>query len=120
VKESGKVTRIIGPGIAEVEIKASSACAKCGICHFDQGGTLSIEANNDIGASADDAVEIDIPEGSVVLSSFLIFIFPLVAFFVGFIFKGIAAGAVCLALYLIFLYFYDKNTKTIPKITRVV
>ena len=120
MKESGKVTRIIGPGLAEVEIKAISACAKCGICHFDRAGTLSIEANNDIGASAGDAVEIDIPEGSVVLSSFLIFIFPLVAFFVGFIFRGIAAGAVCLALYLTFLYFYDKNTKTIPKITRVV
>jgi len=120
VKESGKVTGIISPGLAEVEIKASSACAKCGICHFDRAGTLSIKANNDIGACAGDAVEMDIPEGSVVLSSFLIFIFPLIAFFAGFIFKGIAAGAVCLALYLIFLYFYDKNTKTVPKITRVV
>jgi len=120
VKESGKVTRLIGPGLAEVEIKASSACAKCGICHFDQGGTLSMEAKNDIGASAGDAVEIDIPDGSVVLSSFLIFIFPLIAFFVGFIFKGIVAGAACLALYLTFLYFYDKNAKTIPKITHVV
>lgn len=120
MKESGKVTRIIGPGLAEVEIKASSACAKCGICHFDQGGTLSMEAKNDIGASVSDAVEMDIPEGSVVLSSFLIFIFPLIAFFAGFIFKGGAAGAACLALYLIFLYFYDKKTKTIPKITRVV
>ena len=120
MKESGKVTRIIEPGLAEVEIKASSTCAKCGICHFDQAGMLSIEASNDIGASAGDTVEIDIPEGSVVLSSFLIFIFPLIAFFVGFIFKGALAGAACLALYLIFLFIYDKKTKTIPKITRVV
>ena len=120
MRESGKVTRIIGPGLAEVEIKASSGCAKCGMCHFDRAGTLSMEARNDIGACAGDAVEMDIPEGSVVLSSSLIFIFPLIAFFVGFIFKGIVAGAACLALYLTFLYFYDKNTKTIPKITRVV
>jgi positive regulator of sigma E activity len=120
VKESGKVTKIIGPELAEVEIKASSGCAKCGICHFDRAGTLLIEAKNIIGASAGDTVEIFIPEGSIVLSSLLVFIFPLIAFFAGFIFKGITAGAVCLALYLIFLYFYDKNSKTIPKITRVV
>jgi len=120
VKESGKVTRIIGPGLAEVEIKASSACAKCGICHFDQGGTLLIEAKNDIGASAGDAVEIDIPEGNVVLSSLLLFIFPIIAFFTGYLLYGIVLGLFCLMFYLIFLFFYDRKMKTITKITRVV
>ncbi|MFH1710417.1 MAG: SoxR reducing system RseC family protein [bacterium] len=120
MKESGKVLRKIDLRLAEVEIRSTSACAKCGICHFNQAGTLSMEAENDIGASVGNIVEINIPEGQVILSSFLIFIFPILVFFTGYIIKGIMLGAVCLILYLIFLYFYDKKTKTIPKITRIV
>jgi len=120
VKETGKVSRKIDPLTVEVEVKESSACAKCGICHFSKTGTLILDAKNEIGASVGDTVEVEVPEGSVVFSSLLIFIFPIIAFFIGYLIKGIVPGAVCLAVYLIFLYFYDKKAKTIPKITRIV
>ena len=120
VKETGKVLRKIDPLTVEVEVKESSACAKCGICHFSKTGTLILDAKNEIGASVGDTVEVEVPEGSVVFSSLLIFIFPIIAFFIGYLIKGIVPGAVCLAVYLIFLYFYDKKAKTIPKITRIV
>jgi sigma-E factor negative regulatory protein RseC len=120
VKETGRVLRIVDPHIAEVEIRSGSACAKCGICHFDRGGVLSMEAKNDIGASVGDVVEVEIPEGRVILSSLMIFIFPIIAFFGGYLLRGLVSGVICLALYLIFLYFYDKRTKTIPRIARVL
>ena len=120
MKETGKVSRKIDPLTVEVEVKESSACAKCGICHFSKTGTLILDAKNEIGASVGDTVEVEVPEGSVVFSSLLIFIFPIIAFFIGYLIKGIVPGAVCLAVYLIFLYFYDKKAKTIPKITRIV
>lgn len=120
MRETGKVLRKIDPHLAEVEIRSTSACAKCGVCHFNQSGVLSMEAKNDIGSSVGDIVEIDIPESHVLLSSLLIFIFPLFAFFIGYLIKGLILGVLCLTVYLIFLYFYDKRTKTIPRIARIL
>lgn len=120
MKETGKVLRVINPHIAEVEIRSSSACAKCGLCHFDRPGIVSMDATNDAGASVGDEVEIEIPEEKVILSSLLIFIFPIVAFFAGYLIKGLVLGAAFLIVYLIFLYLYDKRTKTIPRIARVL
>ncbi len=120
MRETGKVLRKIDPHLAEVEIRSSSACAKCGLCHFDRSGIISMDAKNDIGASVGDDVEIEIPEGRVILSSLMIFILPIIAFFGGYLLKGLVSGVICLALYLIFLYFYDKRTKTIPRIARIL
>jgi hypothetical protein len=50
----------------------------------------------------------------------LIFIFPIFAFFVGYIIKGLFLGVIFLIIYLIFLFLYDKKTKTVPRITRVL
>jgi sigma-E factor negative regulatory protein RseC len=120
VRETGKILRKIDPHLADVEIRSTSACAKCGVCHFNQSGLLSMEAKNDIGASVGDAVEIEIPEGRVILSSLMIFIFPIIAFFAGYLIKGLVLGAAVLIAYLIFLYLYDKRTKTIPRIARIL
>ena len=79
-----------------------------------------MEVENGIRARAGDAVEIEIPEGSVILSSLMIFIFPIVAFFSGYLIRGSITGAACLAVYLVFLYCFDERTKTAPKITRVL
>jgi positive regulator of sigma E activity len=120
LKESGKVIRNIDQGRAIVEVHSSAACANCGACRFNDSGILSMEAENGIGARAGETVEVEIPEGRVVLSSLMIFIFPIFAFFLGYLIKGIISGAVCLAVYLVFLYHFDKRTKTMPKITRVL
>jgi len=120
LKESGKVIRIIGDGLVEVEIKASSGCAKCGACNFDRSGTMSMEAKNEIGASRGDVVEIEIPEGSVIFSSLLIFIFPIIAFFAGYIMKGLILGSICLLAYMIFLFVYDRKKRVIPRITALI
>jgi positive regulator of sigma E activity len=120
VKESGKVTRIIGPGLVEIEIKASFACAKCGICHFDQAGVLSMAVKNNVEAVVCDVVEVEVPEAHVVSSSILIFIFPIFAFFIGYLIKGLILGSIFLFIYLVFLYLYDKKAKTMPRITRVL
>lgn len=120
MKELGTVLRKMDPHIAEVEIRTSSACAQCGACHFNKAGTLSMEAKNDVEASVGDVVEVEIPEAHVILSSLLIFIFPIFAFFAGYIIRGFILGAIFLSVYLTFLYFYDKKTKTVPRITRVL
>ena len=120
MKESGKVISADDRGGAVIEIRSSSGCDKCGACHFNGAGVLSMEAENKVGARAGDAVEIEIPEGSVIFSSLMIFIFPIVAFFSGYLIRGIITGAAFLSVYLVFLYYFDKRTRTAPKITRVL
>lgn len=79
-----------------------------------------MEAKNDIGASVGDVVEVEVPESQVIWASLLIFIFPIFVFFAGYIIKGFILGVIFLIVYLTFLYFYDKSTKTVPRITRVL
>jgi len=133
MKEVGKVIKKTG-NLAVVEIKESSACAKChaylpvrqagrqagGICAFDKSGTLTLEAIDIAGASVGDYVEAEIPGRDILLSGFLIFILPIVVFFSGYILIGAIFGAVLLAIYLTMLYLYDRSRKTIPRITRVL
>lgn len=120
MKESGKVLRKIDGGLAEVEVLAGSSCAACGICSFARSGIRSMEVKNDIGASVGDAVEIEVPEGKVILSSLMIFIFPVFAFFAGYIVRGVISGVICLAIYLAFLCYYDKKKRVTPRITAVI
>lgn len=119
MREVGKVINK-SRNIATVEIQETASCAKCGICAFDKAGKMAMEAVDTVGVSEGEYVIIDIPAGNVILSGLLLFIFPLIAFFAGYMIKGIILGAVILIVYLIFLYVYDKRSKTIPKITRVL
>jgi positive regulator of sigma E activity len=120
MKEIGMVSKVLNELNAEVEIKESPACVKCGMCMFKSTGNIKLEVTNPVGAKAGDQVEIDLPEAKVILSSMLIFILPLIVFFVGYLIKGPVLAAVMLAGYLVWLYYYDKKSKAIPRITRVL
>jgi sigma-E factor negative regulatory protein RseC len=120
MKESGKVLRKIDAGLAEVEVRAGSACASCGLCGYARPGIRSMEVKNEIGASVGDMVEIEVPESKVILSSLMIFIFPIFAFFAGYIIRGVISGVVCLAVYLAFLFYYDKKKRVTPRITSII
>jgi len=119
MKEIGKVISKTG-NLAMVEIKESSACAKCGICAFGKSGTLTLEAVDNAGASVEDYVEVEITGKDMVMSAFLIFMLPLIIFFSGYMLIGIMFGAVLLAIYLPLLYLYDRSRETIPRVTRVL
>jgi len=120
VQESGKVIRRLGGKIVEVQLQATPSCGKCGLCNMRQPGVMTMDAVDGIGVRVGDQVEIEVAEANVILSSFLIFICPLITFFAGFIIRGAILGTVMVLIYLIFLYFYDKKTGTTARITRVL
>jgi len=120
MKETGKIIKIISNDLVEVELKGSAACAKCNICLFKSNGTATINAKNKIGAALGQYVEIEIPEGRVVLSAILVFILPIVSFFAGYLISGIYLAVLFLAVYLVFLYMYDRRTQAFPQVTRVL
>jgi positive regulator of sigma E activity len=120
MKEIGIVSKVLSELNVEVEIKESPACVKCGMCLFKSTGSITLEVTNLVGAKAGDKVEIDLPEAKVILSSMLIFILPLIVFFGGYLIKGPVLAAIILTGYLVWLYFFDKKSKAIPRITRVL
>ena len=120
MKESGRVVKKINPNVVEIELQESSACVKCGLCHLNKSGTLTLEASDDIGVSVGDSVEVYIPESRVILSSLMLFIFPLVAFFSGYLLRGIILAVILLSVYMLFVYFYDKKAKIAPKVIRLL
>lgn len=88
MKEIGRVVKIIKDGLAEVEFKSGSACAKCGKCSMGLSGEMFIEVENKIQSKSGDMVEVEFL--SVITSSFIIYILPIVFLVVGY-FIGVLA-----------------------------
>lgn len=95
IKEIGKVLETKGDE-ALVLVRRSSACEGCsakGVCHTfgGAGKDARISVENRIGADTGDEVEIGIREGSLVLASFIVYILPVGALFLGAALGGVLA-----------------------------
>ena len=120
MKETASVIRKTEDKTAEVSLNRTSACAKCGLCSFNEKGTLTLQVMDEIGVAEGDLVEIYLPESSVIAASILVFILPIIVFFIGYLLRGLLFGSAILAAYLAFLYIFDRKSRMLPKITRVL
>jgi sigma-E factor negative regulatory protein RseC len=84
MREQGIVTRIISPGVVEISFRAAAGCAGCGICHPNEAGGVSIEADNTAGAGTGDAVEVDIAGGGVLKTSAIVYLLPVFSLLAGY------------------------------------
>ena len=82
MKETGLVAKIIREGLAQIEFKGTSACAKCGKCSMGLSGEMFVEAENKIQAKIGDTVEVEF--FSVISSSFIVYILPIVFLVIGY------------------------------------
>lgn len=86
IVETGKVVEISGSDTVVV-VSRNSACAGCAsknACHtFGTNREARIIVSNEIGARVNDAVEIGVAEGGLVAASFIVYIMPVAALFVG-------------------------------------
>lgn len=81
---------------AFVEIVRSSACKKCGACQIDPEEKVVIaHAVNAAGAKEGDRVEVELNFEAVMSASLIVYIIPLIAFFLGSIlgFYGVRIGS---------------------------
>jgi len=116
MKEKGKVIKIENDGTALLEFAAGSACKKCGACMMTGEGKAVTRAKNGIGAKVGDIVEAEIRPSSVIWSSFLIFIVPVIALIAGYLIGdaqglGIAGAIIGLILAFIGVGIYDRTLK---------
>ena len=119
MEETGKVIEVSGE-FAVVELTAKDMCASCGAkryCH-PQGNKRHITALKEIDVKPGDMVRLDIQPGVPVLISFVLFLAPIVAFFLGYSIVyliahiqkyAIIAGFGALVVYLSFLRKLDEK-----------
>lgn len=72
-------------GLAEVEINRSSACERCGVCYGVGKSKMVGKAKNEVGAAAGDYVKLEIVQGSPLKAAAVLYLLPLLMFFIGYI-----------------------------------
>ncbi|MDY7027863.1 MAG: SoxR reducing system RseC family protein [Spirochaetota bacterium] len=132
MKEAGTVSRIEGEKIF-LSCGTPSACKGCAAGSFCKTRDREIEALNlhHIDIQAGDEVEIFLPPGRTIFSGFVVLIFPLLTFILGYISaasivpdsgEGVAAlfGLIGLAVGFGMSYFYNRlnRKKNFPEVVR--
>ncbi|MDO5141974.1 MAG: SoxR reducing system RseC family protein [Eubacteriales bacterium] len=101
--QQGTIKKLLPNGMAEIEVTRRSACghdcAKCGGCGGMETQTLYVTARNRAHAGVGERVLIEGQTGQVLGLAVLVYVLPLVLFFVGYalgaaLFEGAAAAAI--------------------------
>lgn len=100
--QQGTIKKLLPDGMAEIEVTRRSACghdcAKCGGCGGLETQTLYVTARNRAKANVGERVLIEGETGQVLGLAVLVYVLPIVLFFVGYalgsvLLTGAAAGA---------------------------
>ena len=100
--QQGTIKKLLPDGMAEIEVTRRSACghdcAKCGGCGGLETQTLYVTARNRAKADVGERVLIEGETGQVLGLAMLVYVLPIVLFFVGYalgsvLYTGAAAGA---------------------------
>ena len=124
MRESGKVVKILQDSKIEIEMRSTAGCNKCGLCRIGLNDKAYLTAKTDLNVSIGDTVEVEMSEKEVVLVAFLVFILPLILFFIGYAFLGYIFAGIVLASYYLVLWLYDRDSqkkeKFLPFVTRKI
>lgn len=106
----------------------SEACANCGVCTFvKDSGKMVMEVSNSLGAKIGDIVTIELEAKNLILAAFIVYILPLIFFFVGYgifslflkkPFSPEGAGIIGGIVFTIFAYFLIRKIDRSAKISR--
>ena len=107
MKQTAQVTRIVAPGYVEVKVRRTSACASahnCGSCDhcsfMENAPEIKVVAEDPYGAGVGDTVTVESASARVLGAAALLYIVPLVLFFLGYFVGGSLgwseAGAIAL------------------------
>ena len=102
--QQGTIKKLLTDDLAEVEVTRRSACghdcAKCGGCGGMETQTMYVTARNSAQANIGERVLVEGETGQVLGLAVLVYVLPLVLFFVGYalgsvLFEREAAAALC-------------------------
>ncbi|MFT8348748.1 SoxR reducing system RseC family protein [Clostridium saccharoperbutylacetonicum] len=118
--------------IAKIRVGRHSDCKNCGACPGDN--SIIISANNTVGAKPGQRVAFEMKDVNVLRAAFVVFIFPLIAAFIGVLlgmfigdylqqdgfYYEIFGGIITFALSLVFVKAFDKVEKASAKSQPVI
>jgi len=127
MEEIGRIKMIKGRH-ALVEIKPTTFCRQCGnqsgCAVFNSSGTKLISAKNPIGAKEGEWVKVVFSERKEVLSSIILFLFPVFALIIGVILAGILGGIISFGFAFFLLRMVDnyllKKEVFLPEVVSVI
>ena len=103
MKQTAQVTRIVAPGYVEVKVRRTSACASahnCGSCDhcsfMENAPEIKVVAEDPCGAGVGDTVTVESASARVLGAAALLYIAPLVLYFIGGGLGWAEAGAIAL------------------------
>ena len=119
MRETGIVKKVYD-GYAQIQSVRKTACGdSCASCSGGCKLTKNmVSANNDIGAEVGDVVEFEASTNKVLKSAFLVYILPLIVFFITYFvaaavlksnFIAFIISLVMFGLVFVILHFLDKN-----------
>lgn len=127
MSETGVVVEIDGDQ-AIIEMEASKDCEACGACRYTKAGRMLAPVTNSLNAGIGDIVKIEIEPQTVLVAAFLVYILPIVFFFLGYAiglsigrFAGFSAERAGIGggiVFLVLSYMLVKKVDKQAKITR--
>lgn len=95
MKQTAQVIRVVAPGYVEVRVRRTSACASahnCGSCDhcsfMENAPEINVVAEDPWGAKVGDTVTVETASARVLGAAALLYIAPLVLFFLGYFVGG--------------------------------
>lgn len=85
MQKEAKVIALLPDYYAEVSVKRDSACGDCSNCGGCNGGCIRIKVKNTLAASVGDTVLIETASSFVIALAAIVYILPILLFFVGYI-----------------------------------
>lgn len=122
--------------VAKIKVGRHNSCKNCGACPGSD--SIVITAKNKIGAKPGQRVAFEVKESNFLRATFVVFILPLIALFIGVLLGGLVGnyfsfnihlfqvigGAIMFVLSLVFVKRFDKavndNNKSQPVIVRIL
>lgn len=122
--------------VAKIKVGRHSDCKNCGACPGSD--SIIISANNKIGAKPGERVSFEVKEANFLGATFIVFILPLIALFIGVMLGEVIGksmglsipmfqvigGIIALVLSIIIIRKVDKNAKlnkkSLPVIVRIL
>lgn len=124
MKQTAQVISLEGGGMATVRVLRRPACAGCdggGGCCEGQEKPMETRVRNPIGAQPGEIVTVETPSGAILGTAAMVYLLPLIAFFVGYFAGGsILWGALAILPAFLATWLYNRRCTKTGRLTAAI
>ena len=121
MNKTGTVEFINGEYVS-IKIKRDSSCGEnCAMCNACPGKNMTVNLQTDKNLKVGDTVKLETNTKYILLSSFLVYIVPIILLIAGYAIANLYIGLICMVSSFVILHFIDKkiSEKQLIKVSKV-